>query len=402
MEDSMLTIEAFAHFMRGGVTIFFIFWSCKLYSYSRRNRMMKLLFIATLYLTFSFLKDAIFLVNAWKNSEYLDNLVNVVDLVFYPFLCAFFLEAVHPGFATNRRLACAIFVQAFFVVLFLIHSANWVLGLAFALSNVMILFTVITVMLFAYRYQHYIATNYSYHEHIDVVWVAVCCLVYFLTHYLYLYAFDHTTWLSEALYNLYSMVIWTALFLLSQRHKVVVTTNLLTQRGAASYPSVPAGEAGDEADTSAGPTNGIPQEKRENNSTEANRDTLLTERLNQCMENDKPYLIPKLSLGDLATCIGTNKTYLSDFFNNSLHVSFYEYINKYRVEAACKFIYTMAQTNRVNMDEVAEQSGFNSLSSFNRYFLKVKGITPKQYYFSCLHNEEELGIMKKRVQSLRR
>ena len=391
MEESMLTIEAFAHSMRGGVTLFFIFWSCRLYAFRRRNRMMKLLFIATLYLAFSFLKDAIFLVNEWKNSEYLDNLVNVIDLVFYPFLCAFFLEAVRPGFATNRRMAYAILVQALFVVLFLIQPAYWVLGLAFAVSNVMILFTIIMVMLFTYRYQHCIATNYSYHERIDVIWVAVSCLVYFLTHYLYLYAFDHTTWLSEALYNLYSIVIWTALFLLSQRHKVVLTANLLKQRAAAhDGPSEPNEQDDEECLSPDEPETEVPQQVgRGNTPTEANRNTLLTERLNLCMENDKPYLTPKLSLGDLAICIGTNKTYLSDYFNNSLHISFYEYINKYRVEAASQLIYTMAQTNRLNMDEVAEQSGFNSLSSFNRYFMKVKGVTPKQYYFSCLSKAGE-------------
>ena len=50
MELSMLTIEAFAHYMRGAVTLFFIIWCFKLYVYKRRNRMMKLLyFISTNY-----------------------------------------------------------------------------------------------------------------------------------------------------------------------------------------------------------------------------------------------------------------------------------------------------------------------------------------------------------------
>ena len=53
MELSMLTIEAFAHYMRGAVTLFFIIWCFKLYVYKRRNRMMKLLYYATLFLSFS-------------------------------------------------------------------------------------------------------------------------------------------------------------------------------------------------------------------------------------------------------------------------------------------------------------------------------------------------------------
>ena len=34
------------------------------------------------------------------------------------------------------------------------------------------------------------------------------------------------------------------------------------------------------------------------------------------------------------------------------------------------------------MSAVAEVSGFNSLSTFNRYFVKVKGVSPKSYYMS--------------------
>lgn len=70
MELSMLTIEAFAHYMRGAVTLFFIIWCFKLYVYKRRNRMMKLLYYATLFLAFGFLKDAVFLFSDWKNSMF--------------------------------------------------------------------------------------------------------------------------------------------------------------------------------------------------------------------------------------------------------------------------------------------------------------------------------------------
>ena len=419
MDDFMLTIEAFAHYMRGAVTLFFIFWCFILYAFVRRNRMMKLLFASTLYLTFSFLKDAIFLVNPWKNSEYLDNLVNVADLLCYPLVCAYFLEAVRPGFSTMTKIVGAFCVQALFVPLFLIYPSDWVMGCAFTVSNVTILYTLIAVMLFAFRYQHMLFLNYSYQNRIDVVWVAIACLVYFLTHYIYMYAFDHTTWLSEALFDLYSILIWTALFLLSRRHKVVLAADLFKQRMSGTHAqrmeaaheteTAPVEGTGNDLDAEtdhealcavevqSAAEQGHPQmepaaegqtDSQEPAGRELNRDTLLAQRLNHCMVHDKPYLIPKLSLGDLALAIGTNKTYLSDYFNNNLHTTFYEYINRYRVMAARRMIYSMALSNRVNMDAVAEQSGFNSLSSFNRYFVKSMGVTPKQYYFSCLKGEE--------------
>ena len=40
----------------------------------------------------------------------------------------------------------------------------------------------------------------------------------------------------------------------------------------------------------------------------------------------------------------------------------------------------MAVGERLNMSDVALKSGFNSVSTFNRYFRKVTGMNPKDYY----------------------
>ena len=42
----------------------------------------------------------------------------------------------------------------------------------------------------------------------------------------------------------------------------------------------------------------------------------------------------------------------------------------------------MPTEGRKPMSAVSEMSGFNSLSTFNRYFVKVKGVSPKSYYSS--------------------
>ena len=39
----------------------------------------------------------------------------------------------------------------------------------------------------------------------------------------------------------------------------------------------------------------------------------------------------------------------------------------------------MTVKGKQTMNDVALQSGFNSISSFNRYFQKMVGISPKQY-----------------------
>ena len=102
------------------------------------------------------------------------------------------------------------------------------------------------------------------------------------------------------------------------------------------------------------------------------------------MSQDKLYLNPKLTITDVATTIGTNKTYLSDYLNNTLNTSFFDYINNFRINEACRIIDAMPEEGRKSMVKVAEMSGFNSLSSFHRYFVKLKGISPKSYYVNNL------------------
>lgn len=361
MEQMLPDIEAFAHYMRGVITLFFVFECVHLSMYKRRNRMMRLLYYATLFLAFSHLKDAVFLFGAWKNSMVLNDLVRTFDMVFLPLICAFFLEAARPGLVTNKCLVWTVAVQAAFIPLFVIWHDEMVVYASMAVAFVISMVTIGYVLFFSAKYHAYIKANYSYYEHIDVRWVKVSCLAYFISLFAYSAAFDGTTWLSEALYNVFSLVLWTLLFLYARRHRVIKI--LMTKNNKVSQPSEACLESMPAEDASV-----------------QRRDEKLALRLRHYMETDKAYLNPKITLGDLAQAIGTNRTYLSEYFNHTLHTTFYDYINNYRVEEACAIMETMPMESAKLMKEVGMLSGFNSKATFNRYFVKVKGISPKSYY----------------------
>ena len=120
MVQQLSTVEAFAHFIRGAISLFFVFWCIKLYTYRHRNRMMRLLFYTTIFLAFSYIKDSVFLFAQWKNSLWLDDFVNTVDRLFIPLVSAFFIEATNPGYPTRHQLAALLSMQALFIPLFLI------------------------------------------------------------------------------------------------------------------------------------------------------------------------------------------------------------------------------------------------------------------------------------------
>ena len=323
--------------------------------------MMKLLYVATLFLAFSHLKDAVFLFVEWKNSTRLNDVVRTIDLLFIPLICAFFLEAAKPGMVSNRHVAFAVGLQSVFIVAFAVYPDPVIVMSALSFAFVLSLVTIGYVVVFTCRYHKFIVCNYSYNEHIDVTWVAVSCVVYFCSLFFYFVAFQDTTWLSESMYNVFSIVLWTFLFLFARRHRVVKL--LIPTRKTES----------DSTDESPG---GAPAEDNSHNQ----RDEMLKRKLNHALEHDKIYLNPKLALGDVAQAIGTNKTYLSDYFNNTLHTTFYDFINAYRVAEACRMIDAMPHEGRKSMAVVAEMSGFNSLSTFNRHFVKVMDDSPKHYY----------------------
>ena len=363
MEQQLSTVEAFAHFIRGAISLFFVFWCIKIHPYRHRNRMMRLLFYTTIFLAFSYIKDSVFLFSQWKNSFWLDDFVNTVDLLFIPLVCAFFIEATNPGYPTRRQLAALLSMQALFIPLYLIFPDEIVVFCAFSVALVMAVATMYLVVVFSVRYRQYIKLNYSYRENIDVAWVVVSSVAFFISLFVYNLAFAGTTWLSESLYNIFSMALWTFLFLFSRRHRVVRILKPVENEDEPATEVIEEPKSDDEV---------------------VSLNYILAVRLEQKMSQDKLYLNPKLTLTDVATAIGTNKTYLSNYLNNTLNTSFFDYINTFRINEACRIIEMMPEQGRESMSVVAQKSGFNSLSSFHRYFVKLKGISPKSYYVNSL------------------
>ena len=77
----------------------------------------------------------------------------------------------------------------------------------------------------------------------------------------------------------------------------------------------------------------------------------------------------------MARDLGYNYTYLSAYFNHSLHTGFQGFINQYRISHAAALL----QGSSLPITQVAEQCGFGTIRSFNRVFLKEKGMTPSAF-----------------------
>ena len=96
------------------------------------------------------------------------------------------------------------------------------------------------------------------------------------------------------------------------------------------------------------------------------------------LETEQLYLASELRITELCKVLNTNRTYLSNLINNEFKLSFNDLINLYRVKHAVSLIEDN-KTSDLSLGDIAIDSGFGSLSSFNRAFKKVKGVTPGQY-----------------------
>ena len=89
-----------------------------------------------------------------------------------------------------------------------------------------------------------------------------------------------------------------------------------------------------------------------------------------CLENYKE----PLSLNHLAQELHLSKYYISHIFTDRLNISFPDFINGLRIESACR---RLDKGNDIT--DIAFESGFNSIRSFNRNFKRNMGITPTEY-----------------------
>lgn len=85
-----------------------------------------------------------------------------------------------------------------------------------------------------------------------------------------------------------------------------------------------------------------------------------------------------LSLKDLATKLGTNRTYVSRIINEKANTNFSDYINTYRIVHA-KELLSADNDEQMSINEISTAAGFSNIGSFYRIFSKKEKTTPLKY-----------------------
>lgn len=93
----------------------------------------------------------------------------------------------------------------------------------------------------------------------------------------------------------------------------------------------------------------------------------IRKQLEEFMTRSKPHLNNELRLQDLADQINVPSHHLSQVINDQLELTFFDYINRHRVEEAKRLI---SEEPEATLLEIAFKAGFNNKTSFSNAFKK--------------------------------
>jgi AraC-like DNA-binding protein len=115
----------------------------------------------------------------------------------------------------------------------------------------------------------------------------------------------------------------------------------------------------------------------------------LAMKLKELVEKDKCFLDPDLGLPHLAERISLTPHELSYLLNQGMGISFFEFVNRYRIEEA-KLLLQSNEFQHLNILGIAYETGFNSKTTFNTAFKKFTGMSPSEFKKSASGSQLEL------------
>lgn len=108
-------------------------------------------------------------------------------------------------------------------------------------------------------------------------------------------------------------------------------------------------------------------------------------------ESTDCFLRTDLSLEILSRELQISKHYLSEIFNIHIGKSFYGFIAEYRIAYAIERL--KKEGGRLKIESLAHECGFNSKTSFNRYFKEITGSNPSEYVSHKILDKEPVELV---------
>ncbi len=343
------------YFFHGMTTFFFTYNTYLFLKIKERTRLQTLLCVIFIFWTLSTLLDFFFYTELSKDKQ-LSTIVKMIDTIVVP-LCSFFvLELVSPKWFNHRKAIYTLLPFVAMIVTYIFYPTQWYYAAFLVYTSIFSIIILVVIGFASTRYNKYILKNYSYNENMDVRWIFIISILLFVILVIWIITSYEITWLGNSFYYFSSTILWLVIVNKTNKHADIFIPNNLD-----FYKLLK-----------------VDIEETQEKSILIDDSFHFDELLKDAFEQKQLYLNPKLTINDVARSIGTNRTYLSSYLNNELKTTFYDFINSIRIERKAKQLLKEKNIN-LTIDEIAQQSGFNSVSTFRRAFIKNTGKTPNDF-----------------------
>lgn len=260
------------------------------------------------------------------------------------------MQRIHLLFAIANIIPYALALLAY-IIYPSIFIYDTLLLLALAHSFVIIGYGFIAVRKFNKR----LVANFSSDDNLSLRWIRLLLLLYIALAAVWFVATKISTPFAAAIYNVACSVILGLLCYFVYRQE-----DMLEILHTSNIEDI---------------NSNMPQVESSTDFSESQSRDHFDEAFDRVFNEKQIYLNPLLNINDLAKELGTNRTYVSNYINQQLNTTFYDYVNSWRVKKAI----VLLETTNLSLQEIATKSGFNSISSFRRYFVSRMGQTPSSY-----------------------
>lgn len=364
------------------------------------------IYVSLLMLTIvaQYVKDLIFIGNTYYSSRLEEQYASSIDLLTLPMYAIVLVEACRPLWMNWSRAFCFYIPFVVLMVTFWVHPVP----LAYYAMHFAAILCAVFILLWALRelpsFERALKEEYSYAEYINLHWLRGVILLFFCLLMLWVYDSMASGVRYDNIFLFNSLVMWIAACFCFYRQSVVINAvksyfvapsedNAETNLDAAENDldkamahleaadadlNVPHAHTQPEnvAETVAEPQPVAEQPvEPEPEELKLQQEAAFAERMYLLFEKEHVYLNPRLRLSELAMLLGTNRTYLSQNFNQNCESTFYDFVNDYRIHHAKLLLHSTDDT----LETIAMNSGFNSLSTFRRAFVQREGMSPIEF-----------------------
>lgn len=128
-------------------------------------------------------------------------------------------------------------------------------------------------------------------------------------------------------------------------------------------------------------------------SYENQSDSMTEDRVNRVVHYIAEHCADNLKLDEVAGVLGVTPSFFSRWFKKATGYGFVDFVTRLRINRACELL----ETTDLHITNICFESGFTNVANFNRHFLKIKAITPRQYRESiAIRGEKPIKVSLRR------